>query len=119
MVDLVLEVIRLECHGGEDCGLLPWGVDAVGYKRRGDGPNSLRSGAAFRGKGITGAGRRLGCYGDKLGHVEIRTEGIVDSRRSESSGDEQRQRWDYAVREHGSDFSACFGACFDVGDVSG
>lgn len=104
VVDLVLKAVRLECNGGDNCGLLPRGSDIVGCERGADGLNSLGSGAAFRGKGSGGARGRFRCYRDKLGLAESRNGGIADSRQSESGGDEQRQRWGYEMREHGVSF---------------
>ena len=102
MVDLVLKVVRLECHGGENCGLLPWGVETIGHKRRADGPGCLRSSAAFRRERSARAGRRFGSYGGDLGLCKSWSgRSRIGSRQSESSGDEQRQRWVYEVREHG------------------
>lgn len=105
VIDLVLKVVGLECHGGENGGLLSWGGDVVGYKGRADGPNSLRSGAAFRGILSIGAGGRFGCYRNKLRLTKSRSGG----RHSESGGYEQRQRWGYEVREHGFSFGVYFG----------
>ena len=82
MIVLILEIGCLEGHGGENRRLFPWGGEIVGCKGRADGPDGLRSGAAFRHKGSVGAGRRLGCDGDELGLGESRIERNVGRRQS-------------------------------------